>query len=147
MNCAGCGHTNRSSARFCAQCRAKLPRVCPDCRTEVAPEDRFCDACGADLAATMPSTSRLEPPSLEEEFATFQQAMPASFREQLRTQTEGELRVVTVLFADMSRSVQTTAGLPPDEAADLVSQLLKLMVDVLLQHEGRVDRFLGGTAA
>jgi adenylate cyclase len=143
MNCPSCRHVNRPSARFCAQCRAQLPRLCPDCHTEVAADDRFCDACGADLSAAAPPASRLEPPSLETEFVTLQQAMPASFREQLLTQTEGELRVVTVLFADMSRSLETTRDLPPEEGAAVVNRLLRAMVDVLLKYEGRVDRFLG----
>lgn len=69
--------------------------------------------------------------------------MPTSFREQILIPDEGENRVVTVLFADMSRSVEATRDLPPDEGAALVNRLLRAMVDVLVSCEGRVDRFLG----
>jgi adenylate cyclase len=75
--------------------------------------------------------------------------MPASFREQILTPAEGEIRPVTVLFADPpaarvpGRSVQMTAELHPEDAAELVNRLLKAMVDVLFQYEGRIDRFLG----
>ncbi len=50
---------------------------------------------------------------------------------------------MTVFFADMSRSAQTTAEIHPEDAAELVNRLLKAMVDVLLKYEGRIDRFLG----
>jgi class 3 adenylate cyclase/DNA-binding SARP family transcriptional activator len=56
---------------------------------------------------------------------------------------EGENRLVTVLFADMSDSVQATTNLIPEEAAAMMSRLLTVMVDVVLKYEGRVDRFLG----
>jgi class 3 adenylate cyclase/tetratricopeptide (TPR) repeat protein len=72
-----------------------------------------------------------------------QQGMPASFREQILTQTEGENRVVTVLFADMCRSVETTRDLHPEEGAALISRLLRAMVDVLIGCGGRVDGFRG----
>jgi DNA-binding SARP family transcriptional activator/class 3 adenylate cyclase len=56
---------------------------------------------------------------------------------------EGENRLVTVLFADMSSSVATMRDLHPEDAAALVNRLLGAMVDALLKYEGHVDRFLG----
>src|SRR5262249_7031574 len=83
------------------------------------------------------------PLTLQQQFASFQQSMPSAFREQLIAAPEGENLLVTVLFADMSGSVATTKGLHPEESASLVSGLLKAMVEVLMQYQGRVDRFLG----
>jgi predicted ATPase/class 3 adenylate cyclase/DNA-binding SARP family transcriptional activator/regulation of enolase protein 1 (concanavalin A-like superfamily) len=60
-----------------------------------------------------------------------------------RTEQKGENRFVTVLFADMSHSVETMQDLHPEDAADLVDRLLRAMVEVLIRYEGRVDRFLG----
>jgi class 3 adenylate cyclase len=60
--------------------------------------------------------------------------------------SEGENRLVTVLFADMSQFVETTHALHPEDAAELVDRLLQVMVDVLLKYEARVDRFLGDGA-
>jgi adenylate cyclase len=68
-------------------------------------------------------------------------AVPA--REQRLTQGTGESRVVTVLFAGMSRSVETLEKLDPEDAVALVDRLLREMVEVLVQYEGRVVRFLG----
>ena len=58
-------------------------------------------------------------------------------RDQLIAPTDGKNRLVTVLFADMSSSVATTAGMAPDETAELVNQLLKAMVDAFTRYEGR----------
>jgi DNA-binding SARP family transcriptional activator len=55
----------------------------------------------------------------------------------------GENRLVTVLFADMSASVEAMRDLQPEDAAALVNRLLGVMVDALLKYEGQVDRFLG----
>jgi class 3 adenylate cyclase len=56
---------------------------------------------------------------------------------------EGENRIVTVLFADMSHSVERTADLHPEDAAALLDRLLQAMVDVVLRYEGRIDKLLG----
>jgi class 3 adenylate cyclase len=59
------------------------------------------------------------------------------------TPADGENRLVTVLFTDMSRSVETTRDLPPEDGAALVNRLLQAMVDAILKYEGRIDRFQG----
>ena len=56
---------------------------------------------------------------------------------------EDEIRLMTVLFADMSRSVELTWDLQPEETADLVNQLLQTMLEILAVYEARIDRFLG----
>jgi class 3 adenylate cyclase/tetratricopeptide (TPR) repeat protein len=55
----------------------------------------------------------------------------------------GENRVVTVLFADMSGSLEATRDLAPEEAAQLVDRLLQAMVTAVQECEGRIDRFQG----
>lgn len=58
--CPNCGSLNRLEARFCALCRAPLPRSgqpvpagtgppCPHCRTVNSSTARFCNGCGAAL--------------------------------------------------------------------------------------------------
>jgi class 3 adenylate cyclase len=155
MICPNCQHENRPSAKFCGKCRTKLQRVCPGCGAEVVPGNPFCDECSADLSTAAATAASPQLPTLETQFSSFQRDLPQSFREQLLTGApspatgprgwgaEGENRLVTVLFADMSSSVRTTADLHPEDAAALISRLLRAMVDVLLKYEGRVDRFLG----
>jgi class 3 adenylate cyclase len=72
-----------------------------------------------------------------------QAAERSAIDDRLLVHQEGENRFVTVLFADMTSSVQTTHGLRADEAAELVNNLLSAMVDSLKRYDGRIDRFLG----
>ena len=59
------------------------------------------------------------------------------------TQEEGENRVLTIIFADLTGSVKQTAHLNPEEAAEVLNSVLKTMVDVLLKYEGRIHQLLG----
>jgi class 3 adenylate cyclase len=83
------------------------------------------------------------PPDLEAHFAAMQRAMPAALRDQLLTEADGENRLLTILFADLTGSVQGTAALTPEDAAHLVNDVLKAMVDAVLEHGGRINRLLG----
>jgi class 3 adenylate cyclase/tetratricopeptide (TPR) repeat protein len=143
MRCAQCQTENPATANFCAHCGARLPRVCPSCGAPVAPPGRFCANCGTPLgggAAPAPSAPSL---ALEARFSSFQQTLPAAFREQLETPAEGENRIITILFADLSASVKLLASRPPEDAAPLVNQVLQAMVDAILKYEGRINRMLG----
>jgi class 3 adenylate cyclase/tetratricopeptide (TPR) repeat protein len=141
MTCPQCHADNPPTAKFCAECGARLRLACPNCGAEAPPAAKFCAECGTALA----SAAAVPPPAadLEAQFATLRETLPAAFRDQLLAPAEGENRVVTVLFADMSGSVATVRDLHPEEGADLVNRLLRAIVDVLLKYEGRVDRFLG----
>lgn len=50
---------------------------------------------------------------------------------------------MTVVFADLTESVRRTGSLSPEEATRLVNPLLEAMVDLMVRHGGRIDRFLG----
>src|SRR5205823_13083094 len=51
--------------------------------------------------------------------------------------------VLTILFADLTGSVKSTVGLAPEDAADKVNDVLKAMVDAVVEYEGRINRLLG----
>jgi class 3 adenylate cyclase len=97
--------------------------------------------CGSKVAEAAEEAPK--PLNLEEQFTAFEQALPTAFREQLLSGVEGENRLLTILFADMSDSVATTAQMQPEDAANLVNSVLKAMVDALLKYEGRIGRFVG----
>ena len=140
MICPKCNHENPDAAAFCMKCGSKLENTCPKCGIAAPPEAAFCMKCGAKLTE---AAAPAEPASLEKQFAALQEALPYSLRDQMMTQADGETRLVSVLFADMSGSVKTTIDLHPEDAAALVDRLFKAMVSVLSKYEGRIDRFLG----
>src|SRR5690349_7513902 len=103
MTCPSCGQPTTPGKRFCGHCGAPLPAPCPACGAANPPDLRFCEDCGAALAAT---AAPPRPPVLEEQFTALQRALPASVQEQIFTQVEGENRVLTILFADLTGSVK-----------------------------------------
>lgn len=59
VECSNCGAVNEASAKFCAQCGAKLARpaheaapkaiMCPQCGAENRGRAQYCTTCGAEL--------------------------------------------------------------------------------------------------
>ena len=144
MKCQKCGLENREGAKFCKQCGAELGRVCPKCGNKLSAEDQFCDECGASVGEQTPAVEGgSAKTTLEQQFTTFRESLPRSFRDQLLTQPEGENRILTILFADMSGSVKSTAHLHAEEAAGILNKVLKAMVDTLMKFGGRIHQLLG----
>jgi class 3 adenylate cyclase/tetratricopeptide (TPR) repeat protein len=104
----------------------------------MSPSARFCSQCGAARA-----TVDADPATMETQFAAMQRAMPVSLRERLMTDSDGENRVLTILFADLTGSTRSTRDLAPEDAAARVNDVLKAMVDAVLAYDGRINRLLG----
>jgi class 3 adenylate cyclase/tetratricopeptide (TPR) repeat protein len=148
--CPACGQPNLPGKRFCRHCGAALPRACPSCGADVLPDARFCDDCGAPLASaasraaapapTPPDPARL---GLSEQLAVFQRALPPSVHQQVFVQEQGENRVLTILFADLSGSTAAIGALAPEDAAALLQEVLQAMVEAIVAHGGRINQVLG----
>jgi Double zinc ribbon len=111
VQCPACGHLNRESARFCANCAEPLPQelACPRCGAANLRGQNFCDHCGS------PLEERREAPAPDPRSYT-----PDHLAEKIRTakgSLEGERKQVTVLFADVKGSMELGEGMDP-EASD-----------------------------
>src|SRR5712692_11527761 len=99
MQCPRCQAENRDDLRFCEDCGARLAATCPSCGAEVTPGKRFCGVCGAQLGAPAP----------EPRFTSPQVYTPKHLAEKILTSKsalEGERKQVTVLFADLKGSME-----------------------------------------
>ncbi|CAN5237257.1 adenylate/guanylate cyclase domain-containing protein [soil metagenome] len=56
---------------------------------------------------------------------------------------EGERKLVTVMFADVSGFTQLAADLDPEEVRDLMNRCFDRLVPVVSRYEGTVDKFVG----
>ena len=140
MKCQKCGYENRAGAKFCEECGAGFSRLCPECGEQLSPQAKFCGECGAKLSE---AAAIAEPASLERQFTSFQETLPSALREQILTQPEGENRLLTIVFADMSGSVKRTAHLQAEDAAEILNEVLKAMVNTLMKYGGRIHQLLG----
>jgi len=145
MKCPKCQSEYQAGDKFCRECGTKLPSVCPQCGHEVSPKDKFCSECGTDLAKMQNVSQKLTAPSLEDLYTKLQRSMPQSLAEKIQaaTDTEGENRILSILFADVTNSVAITENMPPEDSADLISECLKSMTDPILKHGGFINRYLG----
>jgi class 3 adenylate cyclase len=107
MRCVGCETDNAPDNRFCVACGAALRRPCPSCRHLNLPEARFCSQCGTALEASTPAAT-----------------------------TDGELKQITVLFADVSGSTGLIEGLDPEEAGHRLAPAIEAMKEAVRRFEG-----------
>lgn len=119
MRCGSCETVNAPDSRFCVACGAALGAACPSCRHLNAPAARFCTRCGA--------------PQKHEQAATPSAAASAG----------GELKQITVLFADVSGSTGLIETLDPEEASRRLSPAIEAMREAVRRFEGSVVRVQG----
>ena len=123
MDCPSCGHPNRSAARFCAECATSLveARTCPGCGADHPAGARFCDACGTPLTAA---------PRPEKPHAS-------------RLALEGERKQVTVLFADVTGSMDLAEQIDAEEWKRIMGRFFAILSEGVHRFEGTVDKFTG----
>jgi len=136
MQCPRCQTENRDDLRFCEDCGARLAATCPSCGAEVTPGKQFCGACGAQLGAPAPdprftSPQVYTPKHLAEKILTSKSAL------------EGERKQVTVLFADLKGSMELLADRDPEEARKILDPVLELMMEAVHRYEGTVNQVMG----
>ena len=127
MRCERCGVDNRAGRRFCADCGAILPRVCPNCSFINQPEDRFCGGCGNALEASQPAIA----------------SSPDNVRIDRSVQDFGERRQVTILFADLSGYTALAAGRDPEETHRILGQFFEAVDGAVTRYGGAVERHIG----
>ena len=122
MRCSQCNHDNPGDARFCETCASPIQRVCAICGKQLRPTAKFCPQCAH------PVDSPREPGQRETEPAAY---TPRHLIERIltsRTALEGERKQVTVLFADLTGSMELLADRDPEEARAVLDPVLGHMM-------------------
>src|ERR1044072_5034966 len=130
MDRPSCGHANSEGARFCGGCGKALDQGsrCSGCGADNPPGQRFCNACGEALAV---GSSRPPPDHLIEKARSGSRP------------TEGERKQVTVLFADVMRSMELAESCDPEEWREVMDRFFAILADGVHLYEGTVDKFTG----
>ncbi|MGH1375576.1 MAG: CHASE2 domain-containing protein [Alphaproteobacteria bacterium] len=55
----------------------------------------------------------------------------------------GEIRDLTVMFTDIRRFTSISEGLSPEELIQMMNDFLTNMTDIVMEHEGTVDKYIG----
>jgi class 3 adenylate cyclase/tetratricopeptide (TPR) repeat protein len=102
---------------------------------------KFCDSCGAPLAATPPQPAAAAP-----RFGPPESYTPKHLAQKILTSKsalEGERKQVTVLFADLKGSMELLADRDPEEARKLLDPVLERMMEAVHHYEGTVNQVMG----
>jgi adenylate cyclase len=84
-------------------------------------------------AQTRAQISRLIPPSVVEQVV----------KGELTIEKGGRLNEITMLFSDIRGFTTMSDGRPPQEVVNTLNEYFEVMVDILFQYSGTVDKFVG----
>ena len=138
MKCPKCQFENREGAEFCSECGYKFELICPKCKTTIRVRSRFCDACGYDL-------SKIQDAPLID-YSNPQSYTPKFLADKIfttRSSIEGERKLVTVLFADVTNFTSITEKLDPEEVHQIMDSCFKILMDEIHRYEGTINQFTG----
>src|SRR6266480_4438908 len=109
------------------------PVNCQFCRHENPAGARFCNDCGAHLAAPTinPEPRSYTPRHLVEKILASQSAL------------RGERKLVTVLFADVVRSMELAERVDPEEWHRLLDRLFRTLAGGVHRYEGTINQYTG----
>ena len=112
---------------------SKGPMSCPSCGHENPARARFCNDCGAHLAAPAitPEPRSYTPRHLVEKILASQSAL------------RGERKLVTVLFADVVRSMELAERVDPEEWHRLLDRLFRILAGGVHRYEGTINQYTG----
>src|SRR2546423_697423 len=111
--------------------RAEAAAVeCPRCGRANRQDARFCDQCGAPLTAAAPAGEAVTPDHLAEKIRR-------------QRPSEGERRIVTVLFVDTVGSTPLAEKLGEEAMYSLMREALARMSDAVPHYQGYLATFTG----
>jgi class 3 adenylate cyclase/tetratricopeptide (TPR) repeat protein len=138
MRCPGCQLDNREGAKFCKECGTKLERKCPSCGCRFELDALFCDECGYNFAAPK------EP--LRVDYSRPESYTPKFLADKIlntRSAVEGERKVVTVLFADVTNYTAIAEKRDPEDVHQIMDGCFKILMGGIHRYEGTINQFTG----
>ena len=151
MLCPVCHHANDNHARFCEQCGQPCNLYCPACNAPSRPGARFCSHCGQSLALHPAATPAPTAPvarssSLDEKLAQLQGYLPSHLADKIlanRGRLQGERKLVTVLFTDVTGYTTLSEQLGEEALFTLMDDLYELFIHEIHRYEGTVNELTG----
>ena len=139
MECPSCRGENPDGARFCMSCGKSMYATCPECATELPAEARFCLNCGHQVGQQDEADSAR---------ARLEQYIPRELLTKLETartsgEPQGERRVVTMLFCDVTGSTAAAERLDPEDWAQIMNGAFDHLIAPVYRYEGTLARLMG----
>jgi class 3 adenylate cyclase/tetratricopeptide (TPR) repeat protein len=155
MECPQCRHANPPGTKFCGECGTRLQSLCPACQTANPPTNKFCSECGQRLVGDAPTPVPATPPApapavapvpTPGRFASPEAYTPRHLAEKILTSKgaiEGERKIVTVMFSDVSGFTAMSEKLDPEDVHAIMDRVFEVILNAVHHYEGTVNQFLG----
>ena len=146
--CAACEAENPAANKFCRACGTRMPAARWACAHANPADHRFCGECGAPLAGP-PSIAGV--PEAGELVPSFQHAAPTTYTPKhlaekilkTRSAVEGERKLVTVMFSDVSGFTAMSERMDPEEVHAIMDRAFQVIIEAVHRYEGTINQFLG----
>ena len=147
--CPACGVRVRKDDEFCWTCGVQLEHqlYCWHCASVIWAQSSFCSTCGApqpDLNELLQRTAESEKKKLP--FSDRRKAQPAPVKQAahpLPAVEKDRLKIVTVLFADVSGFTNMSESLNPEEVKDIMNECFQGLTEEILSRGGTIDKYIG----
>jgi len=147
--CPACGVRVRKDDEFCWTCGVQLEHqlYCWHCASVIWTQSSFCSSCGApqpDLNDLLRRTAESEKKKLP--FSDRRQTGPDETSKgppPLPVAEKDRLKIVTVLFADVSGFTKMSESLNPEEVKDIMNECFQGLTEEILSRGGIIDKYIG----
>ena len=149
MECPQCRYANPPGTKFCGECGTRLQSLCPACQASNPPSNKFCSECGQRLAGAAPtptSVAAAAPVTTPARFASPEVYTPRHLAEKILTSKsaiEGERKIVTVMFSDVSGFTAMSEKLDPEDVHSIMDRAFEVILEAVHRYEGTINQFLG----
>src|SRR5262244_2943354 len=120
---------------------------CTSCQHENPPGQKFCGECGASLTGKpAPAPVEVTPARPADRFASPESYTPKHLAEKIltsKTAIEGERKIVTVMFSDVSGFTAMSEKLDPEDVHGIMDRVFEVILEAVHRYEGTVNQFLG----
>jgi len=141
MKCIACRSDNRNGVKFCEECGTHIAVACPRCDARIPVGKKYCGECGEKLlveAKAQPETvvDYNRPDSYTPKFMA-QKILTT------RGSLEGERKLVTVFFGDVTGFTSLSEALDPEAVHQIMDGCFKILMEEIHKFEGTINQFTG----
>jgi class 3 adenylate cyclase/tetratricopeptide (TPR) repeat protein len=141
MKCFACQSDNREGVKFCEECGTEIALVCPRCTSRIPVGKKYCGECGQKL-----SRDESAHPDPEIDYNRPDSYTPKFMAEKILTtrgSLEGERKLVTVFFSDVSGFTSLSEKQDPEAVHQIMDGCFKILMQEIHKFEGTINQFTG----
>ena len=141
MKCFACQSDNREGVKFCESCGTEIALVCPRCDSRIPVGKKFCGECGQKL-----DRDEVARPDPEIDYDRPDSYTPKFMAEKILTtrgSLEGERKLVTVFFSDVTGFTSLSEKLDPEAVHQIMDGCFRILMQAIHKYEGTINQFTG----